>query len=73
MPHMSEAPLGHRKVSVLPDQNRLWAPIEHSGQCALEVAGQLAHASVLGDRITLVMENGEAFFGRLPVATAKAL
>ena len=51
-----------------PSANFDWANIQYNGQCRLMINGKHAHASVLDDRITILLENGEAMFGRLPVA-----
>ncbi len=67
VPHMTESPVGARKVAAAALPHHLWAPVQYNGQCALAIEGQLAHASILCDRITLIMESGESFFGRLPV------
>ena len=67
VPHMTESPVGARKVAAQALPHHLWAPVQYNGQCALAIEGQLAHASILCDRITLLMESGQVFFGRLPV------
>ena len=67
VPHMTESPAGARNVSAEALPPHLWAPVQYNGQCALAIEGQMAHASVLCDRVTLLMDSGEAFFGRLPV------
>jgi len=48
-----------------PSTNFAWSSIQYNGQCQLIIDGQHAHASVLDDRITILLENGDAMFGRL--------
>lgn len=50
------------------NSNFEWSNIQYNGQCRLIIHAQQAHASILDERVTILLENGEAMFGRLPVS-----